>query len=250
LNLQPIRNKNTTWDLGFNITYVNPKITKLLLNPDPSFKGNLVGGIAGGTGNTIQIHSVGYSPASFFVYKQVYDVKGKPIEGLYEDMNRDGIINNEDLYRYKSPNAPLYMGFNTNITHGKWSAGLVARANIGNYVYNNVASNLGVLRQIVNPLGWIVNGSTSYLETGFYNNQYFSDYYIQNASFARIDNINFGYDAGKVFKDAARLRLTANIQNALVISKYKGLDPELNGGIDNNFYPRPRMIVLGANLQF
>ena len=249
LNTIPVQQKDFTWEFGFNITYVNPKITNLLLNPDPTFKGNLVGGIAGGTGNTIQIHSVDYRPSSFYVYKQVYDSNNKPIEGLYEDLNRDGIINNEDLYRYKAPNAPVYMGISSSITSGKWTGGFVARANFGNYNYNNLQSNLGSLRQIINPLGWIVNGSANYLETGFTNNQYFSDYYVQNASFLRMDNINLGYNAGEVFKGVS-LRVSANVQNVFVITKYKGLDPELNGGIDNNIYPRPRMFVLGVSLDF
>jgi iron complex outermembrane receptor protein len=249
LNTIPVQRKGLVWEVGFNFTYVEPKITNLLLNPDPTFKGNLVGGIAGGTGNTIQIHSVDYRPASFYVYKQVYDNNNKPIEGLYEDLNRDGIINNEDLYRYKAPNAPIYMGLSSNITSGKWTAGFVARINLGNYNYNNLQSNLGSLRQIINPLGWIVNGSANYLETGFTNNQYFSDYYVQNASFLRMDNINLGYNAGEVFK-GVDLRVSANVQNVFVITKYKGLDPELNGGIDNNIYPRPRMFVLGVSLDF
>ena len=248
LNTVPVQNRNLTWNFGVNFTYINPKVTNLLLNDDPSFKGNRVGGIAGGTGNTIQIHSVGYRPNTFFVYKQVYDQNNKPIEGLYEDLNRDGVINDNDLYRYKSPNARFFMGFNTSVNYGKWTAGFVARAFVGNYNYHNVQSNLGALRQILNPLGWIVNASANYLETGFTNNQYFSDYYVQNASFFRMDNINLGYDMGKVFKDA-NLRLTANVQNAFVITKYKGLDPEITG-IDNNLYPRPRMFVLGVNLDF
>ncbi len=248
LNTVPVQNRNLTWNFGVNFTYINPKVTNLLLNDDPSFKGNRVGGIAGGTGNTIQIHSVGYRPNTFFVYKQVYDQDNKPIEGLYEDLNRDGVINDNDLYRYKSPNARFFMGFNTSVNYGKWTAGFVARAFVGNYNYHNVQSNLGALRQILNPLGWIVNASANYLETGFTNNQYFSDYYVQNASFFRMDNINLGYDMGKVFKDA-NLRLTANVQNAFVITKYKGLDPEITG-IDNNLYPRPRMFVLGVNLDF
>jgi iron complex outermembrane receptor protein len=249
LNLTPVRNNKLTWDIGFNITYLNPKITKLLLNEDPTFKGNLVGGIAGGTGNTIQIHSVDYRPNTFYVRKQVYDKSGNPIEGLYEDLNRDGIINDNDLYRYKSPDPRVFMGFNSNVAWGKWNAGFVARMFVGNYNYNNIESNLGVLRQVINPLGWLGNASANYLKTGFTNNQYFSDYYVQNASFFRMDNINVGYDAGEVFK-GTRLRLYGNIQNAFVITKYSGLDPEVNGGIDNQIYPRPRTFVFGLNLDF
>jgi iron complex outermembrane receptor protein len=249
LNLTPVRNNNVTWDIGFNITYINPKITKLLLNEDPTFKGNLVGGISGGTGNTIQIHSVDYRPNTYYVRKQVYDKAGNPIEGLYEDLNRDGIVNDNDLYRYKAPDPRVFMGLNSNVAFGKWNAGFVARIFVDNYNYNNIESNLGVLRQVINPLGWVGNASANYLKTGFKNNQYFSDYYIQNASFFRMDNINIGYDAGEVFKNT-RLRLYANVQNAFVITKYTGLDPEVNGGIDNQIYPRPRTFVFGLNLDF
>ena len=249
LNVIPVRNNRLTWEMGFNLTYINPKITKLLLNPDPSFQGNPVGGIAGGTGNTIQIHSVGYRPNTYFVRKQVYQLGGEPIEGLYEDMNRDGIINNNDLYRYKSPDPRVFMGLNSSVTFGRWNAGFVGRISVGNYNYNNIESNLGVFRQIINPLGWLGNASANYLATGFTNNQYFSDYYIQNASFFRMDNINFGYDAGEIMKNV-RLRLTANVQNAFVITQYRGLDPEVNGGIDNQIYPRPRIFAFGLNLDF
>jgi iron complex outermembrane receptor protein len=249
LNLTPIRNNRLTWELGFNMTYIDAKITKLLLNPDPAFNGNPVGGIAGGTGNTIQIHSVGYRPYTFFVRKQIYEVGGEPIEGLYEDINRDGLINNNDQYRYAAPDPRLFMGLNSSVSFGKWNAGFVGRMSFGNYIYNNNASNRGVLRQVLNPLGWLGNASTSYLKTGFTNNQYFSDYYVENASFFRMDNINVGYDAGEVMKNV-RMRLTANIQNAFVITKYTGLDPEVNGGIDNQIYPRPRIFALGLNLDF
>ena len=249
LNLNPIRTNKINWEIGGNFTYIDPKITNLLLNPDPSFKGNPVGGISGGTGNTIQIHSVGYRPNTFYVRKQVYNANGKPIEGLYEDLNRDGVINDNDLYRYQAPDPRMFLGLFSNLSVGKWSGGFVARINLGNYIYNNLESNNGVLRQVMNPLGWIGNASADYLRTGFANNQYFSDYYIQNASFFRMDNINIGYDAGEVFKNI-RMRLYGNVQNAFVITKYTGLDPEVNGGIDNQMYPRPRTFVFGVNLDF
>lgn len=249
LNLNPIRTNKINWEIGGNFTYIDPKITNLLLNPDPSFKGNPVGGISGGTGNTIQIHSVGYRPNTFYVRKQVYNADGKPIEGLYEDLNRDGLINDNDLYRYQAPDPRMFLGLFSNLSVGKWSGGFVARINLGNYIYNNLESNNGVLRQVMNPLGWLGNASADYLRTGFANNQYFSDYYIQNASFFRMDNINIGYDAGEVFKNI-RMRLYGNVQNAFVITKYTGLDPEVNGGIDNQMYPRPRTFVFGVNLDF
>jgi TonB-dependent starch-binding outer membrane protein SusC len=249
LNTTPIQRKNLEWNFGFNVTYVTPEITNLLVNQDPNYTGVAVGGISGGTGNTIQRHIVGQRPSSFYVYKQVYDQNNKPIEGLYEDLNRDGIINEKDLRIFKTPEAQVFLGVNTNVTYKKFNAGFIMRGSLGNYNYNNFQSNSGVLRAVINPLGFIANGSKNYLETGFSNNQYFSDYYVQNASFLRMDNINFGYNAGEVLKNI-RMRITANIQNAFIITKYKGLDPEVSGGIDNTIYPRPRTYVLGINLEF
>ncbi|HEX6914097.1 MAG TPA: SusC/RagA family TonB-linked outer membrane protein [Chitinophagaceae bacterium] len=249
LNVIPVQRNNFTWELATNFTYVDPEITNLLLNPDPNFKGVTTGGISGGTGNTIQIHSVGYKPNSFYVYKQVYDQAGKPIEGLYEDLNRDGIINTEDLYRYKSSEPTFLLGISSDMKFRKWTLGFTMRGSFDNYVYNNVWASSGTRSGIFNPLGWINNGSRNYLETGFENIQYFSDYYVQNASFLRMDNINIGYDAGEVFRKAF-LRVNFNIQNAFVITNYKGVDPEISWGIDNNFYPRPRTYSLGLNLNF
>jgi hypothetical protein len=253
INIQPIRNKNLTWDIAFNATYNQNKITKLTISNDPKYAGAQYGGISGGTGNSILINSVGYSRGSFYVFKQVYDKNNKPIDGLFSDLNRDGIINQNDLYKYKSADPKEFFGFSTSVTFKKWSAGMVLRANLGNYMYNNVASSTGTLRNILNPIGFINNGSTDYLNTNFSGNgtnYYMSDYYVQNASFLRMDNINVGYNVGKVFNDKASLRLSANVQNVFVITQYKGLDPEINGGIDNNFYPRPRIFVIGLHLNF
>ena len=253
LNLQPVKTKTTTWDLSFNATYNKNKITKLTISDDPNYAGARYGGISGGTGNTILIQSVGYNRGSYFVYKQVYDAAGKPMDGVFADLNRDGIINEKDLYQYKGNDPQLFFGASSNVTYKKWSAGFVLRANVGNYMYNNVASSSGTLRNILNPIGYINNGSRDYLTSGFSgngSNYYLSDYYVQNASFLRVDNINIGYNVGKVFHDKANLKINANVQNAFIITKYKGLDPEVNGGIDNNFYPRPRTFVLGLNLNF
>ena len=160
INTQPVRNKDLTWDFGFNITYNKNEITKLTFTNDPNFPGNLVGGIAGGVGSTIQIHSVGFPKSSFYVYQQVYDKDGKPIENLFEDRNRDGQININDLYRYKSPDPDVFLGAYSNVSWKKWNAGFALRANFGNYMYNNRFSNTGVQRNIIDPLGYLANGST------------------------------------------------------------------------------------------
>jgi iron complex outermembrane receptor protein len=253
LNFQPIKNKTTTWDVSLNATYNKNEITKLTISDDPAYAGARYGGISGGTGNTILIQSVGFQRGSYFVFKQVYDKAGKPIDGLFADLNRDGIVNEKDLYQYKGNNPEFFFGASSNLTYKRWNAGFVLRANVGNYMYNNVASSSGTLRNFLNPIGYINNGSRDYLTTGFSgngSNYYLSDYYVQNASFLRMDNINVGYNVGKLFNNKASLRINANVQNAFIITKYKGLDPEVNGGIDNNFYPRPRTFVLGLNLNF
>lgn len=250
INTTPVKTNNFNWDFNFNVAYNKYKITILTKTEDPNFKGLAVGRIAGGTGNTIQINSVGYTPATFYVYQQVYDANGKPIEGLYVDQNGDGKINEQDLYRYKSGDPNLLLGISTGITYKKWSAGVVLRGAFNNYMYNNYFSNRGVKREILNPANFLSNGSRNVLETNFYNSQFYSDYYVENASFLRMDNLNIGYNFGKVMHNRASLRASANVQNVFVITKYRGLDPEVNGGIDNNIYPRPRIYALGLGLDF
>ncbi len=252
LNTVPIRKNNLTWEFGGNITYNTRKITNLLKQQDPNFKGIETSGISGGTGNNIGRFNVGYSPYAYFLFKQVYDASGKPIEGLYEDINRDGVIDQSDRYYYKKPGADVFFGINTQVTYKKFSVGITGHGALGQYLYNNFNSNNGVLRAIKNPINFIGNASANYLETGFTNNQYLSDYYVENASFFRLDNINLGYNVGKILKNKASLRIAASIQNVFVITKYKGLDPENSSdtGVDNNIYPRPRTFSLGFNLDF
>lgn len=253
VNVQPIRNDKVTWDVNFNITYNRNEITNLTIVPDPNYPGNQYGGVSGGLGNTVQINAVGYPRATFFVYQQVYDSTGRPLENVFVDQNGDGTINERDLYHYKNADPQVFLGLSSNLVYGKWSAGFVARANFGNYVYNNVHSNLGRFSTVIGSAGVLNNASRSYLDTRFAGGglqQLLSDYYLQNASFLRMDNINVGYTVGQVLNKKASLRLSANVQNAFVITRYTGLDPEVNSGIDNNFYPRPRTFVLGIGLDF
>ncbi len=253
INLNPVKKRNFTWDIGFNVTYNESKVTNLTANPDPNFKGQEVGGIGGGTGNYIAVIKVGEPVISYLVYKQVYDqATGKPIEGLYEDINRDGQITSDDRYVYKKPAADFLYGLNTTIAYKKFSLGLAGHGMLGNYLYNNYQSGAGVLNSIQNPINFIANASTNYLETGFKNNRYQSDYYIQNASFFRLDNINLGYNFGDVLRNKTTLRVSANVQNVFVITKYDGTDPENADvfGRDGNIYPRPRIYSIGANLDF
>jgi iron complex outermembrane receptor protein len=255
LNGQVIRKSNFTWDLGVNATVNKNTITKLTIAPDPNYPGNKFGGISGGVGNTIMINSVGFNRGAFYVFQQVYDAAGKPIEGLFVDRNGDGTINDKDLYQYKSADPKAFLGLTSNFTYKKWNAGFVLRASIGNYMYNNVYSANGRYTSISSLATYLGNASSNYLDTKFNGitggvNQLQSDYYVQNASFLKMDNLNVGYNVGKVLGNKASLRVNASVQNVFTITKYKGLDPEIGGGIDNNFYPRPRIVSLGLNLDF
>ena len=205
---------------------------------DPTYRGIQAGGISGGIGGGFsQIQALGYSRNTFNLFKQVYDASGQPVENVFEDINEDGIINQDDLNKSESAVPDVFMGFSTSVTYKKFSAGFVLRSSLGNYVYNNVFSNAGNLNQLLGN-SVMYNASTNYLETGFRgnSNNLLSDYFIQNASFLRMDNITLGYDAGPILRKKANLRVNASVQNVFVITKYKGLDPELNSGVDNNLF--------------
>ncbi len=250
INFAAIKSENTNWDFGFNVAYNKRKVTNLTLNPDPGSKVG-AGDIAGGVGTTLKYNSVNQIPGSFFVYKQVYNASGAPLEGVYADLNADGVINTSDQYFYKSPDPKFTFGFNSNFNYKKWSLSTVLRANLGNYVYDNVSSNFGIKTNILSPSGIINNTGADFLNTNFQTNQYLSDYYIKNASFLKMDNLGIAYNVGKLSKNGkTNMRISANCQNVFVVTNYDGLDPELSSGIDYNLYPRPRTYTLGLNVGF
>jgi iron complex outermembrane receptor protein len=253
INATPIQTRNLVWNVGFNMAYNKFTITNLTVSQDSlaQLVNTTVGPNVGGTGNQVQVFSVGYQPYAFYVLQQVYGKDGKPVEGLYVDQNRDGVVDSKDLIHYKSPFAPFTFGFNTSVTLNKWTFSTVLRANVGNYMYNNVASGRAVLRNVLNPSNFISNAPQSLTSTNFQYNQYFSSYYVEHASFLRMDNVGVGYTVGQIAgARGTNLRLSLNCQNVFVITKYTGSDPEIYGGIDNTFYPRPRTFTLGANLGF
>lgn len=251
LNTTPVLNDNFRWDIGFNVTSTNTKIVSLRKQDDPNFTGIPVSGISGGTGNNIGLHMIGNWPYAYNVFQQVYDHNGKPLEGVYVDRNEDGEISDADRYLYQRPAPSTLVGVNTAINYKKWTARASGHGMFGNYLYNNFRSERSVMRNLLDPVLTINNASTELLTTGFYNNQYQSDLYIENASFFRLDNINVGYYVGKVFGNAS-LSLNAGVNNVLVITKYKGLDPEnaSSTGVDNTIYPRPRIYTFGLNFDF
>jgi len=253
INVQPIKNNNVTWDVAFNATYNKNTITALTILPDdPNYIGFPSTNINGVQGFAF-LNAVGGPKNTFYLYHQVYDkTTGKPLEGLFEDVNRDGIINENDKYKGESATPNLFFGFSTNFNYKKWNAGFVLRASFNNYVYNNIYSNNGRLNQILGAQT-TGNASTNYLTTLFKGNtdqQLLSDYYVQNASFLKMDNLNIGYNVGKVWRNKASLGLNFSVQNVFTITKYTGLDPEINNGVDNTLYPRPRVFALGVNLEF
>lgn len=245
-----IETEDLFWEVGYNVTFQNNEITKLTASDDPNYLGVFVGNIGGGVGNTIQIHSVGYPYYSYYVYEQVYGSDGKPIEGVYVDRNGDGEITADDKYMYHSPAPDIFMGLNTRLTYKNWDFSLAARANLNNYVYNNIDSGNGVSAYMYNNAGYSTNVVRDAVYTGWLNPKYWSDYYIQDASFFRLDNVTLGYQFKNLASKDLNLYLSATVQNALVITKYKGLDPEVYGGIDNNIYPRPRIFLIGLKLDF
>lgn len=235
-------------DVNYNMSYNQTEIDELALEQDIR-----VGGIGGGTGGTVQLHSQGFAPFSYYVYKQLYTAAGAPIEGAYADLNQDGIINDSDRYIYKKPNADITMGFQSNVNYKAFDMSFNFRASIGNYMYNNVNSSRAQYDNLqdVTALG---NLPTSVLDTGFNttSNVIISDLYIENASFLKMDNVTFGYTFNGFNNDdeSSSIRLWTGVQNVFTITNYSGLDPEVFGGIDNTIYPRPRTFLLGANINF
>ncbi len=250
LNTNPVRNRNFSLDLNYNITYIiQNEITKLQLVTDPAYLGADVGSV--GINGTIQKHTVGYRPNTFFLYKQVYNGDGMPIEGLYDDRNRDGVINELDKYWVHNPEPKVFMGFSANATIKKFAAGFSMRANFGNYMYNNVNSGNAVWEGgISTGQNYLANAPREVLNSGFERRQTWSDYWLENASFLRMDNLYLNYNVGRINDGRVNARVSFNVQNVFVITKYSGLDPEQSGGIDGTVYPRPRMFALGINLDF
>jgi TonB-dependent starch-binding outer membrane protein SusC len=247
-----ISTEKLSWELGLNATYNENEITKLTAVDDEDYLGVETGGISGGVGNNIQMHSVGHPASSFFVFEQVYDPEGMPIPGMYVDRNEDGEITNADRYHYQDPAANYFFGISSILNYKEWDFAFSGRANLGNYVYNNIESENSVYQRLYRPEGpYLGNITSSVVNTDFVNPEYLSDFYIQDGSFFRMDNISLGYTFNNLAgKERMNLRISATINNAFIITNYEGIDPEMHGGIDNRIYPRPRVYVFGVNLQF
>jgi TonB-linked SusC/RagA family outer membrane protein len=246
INVNAINTQDINWNIGYNVSFNKIVVDNLSATKDPN-QIIATGGIPGGVGNTIQLLKAGYSPYEFYVYQQVYGQNGMPLNGVYVDRNGDGNTIN-DKYLYKHPNPTVFMGFNSNLSYKKWNVGFTMRANLDNYVYNAVQASNGAYAGLKFQ-GYLNNLPNSILKTNFTQYQLYSDYYVENASFLRMDNANLSYNFGKI-AGLNSFRVTANVQNVFVITNYTGLDPEVSSGIDNNIYPRPRVYSLGVNASF
>ncbi len=252
LNAILVETRDMSWTLGANVAYNFNEITKLTASDDNA-TGVETGGISGGTGNNVQMFQVGMPMNAFYVYQQVYNHDGKPISGVYVDRNNDGSITAEDKYFFHKPFADYTIGFNTTFSYKNWTAALSGHASIGNWVYNNVASDTEMLADLWTN-SFISNRLASATNSMFSQAQYLSDYYVRDASFLKLDNFTVGYTFPKLFKVTdsrdASLNVFGTVQNICTLTRYDGIDPEIYGGIDGAMYPRPRTFVLGVKFNF
>ncbi|WP_286144996.1 SusC/RagA family TonB-linked outer membrane protein [Bacteroides caecimuris] len=254
INSKPIVTTDWAWDLGFNITYNKNEITKLTTGDSENYYVAAGDNIGGGRDMKTMAHAIGHPASSFYVYQQVYDENGKPIENEFVDRNGDGTINGDDRYFYKKPTADVLMGLTSRLSYKSWDFSFSLRASLNNYVYNSVEAggsdcnptsvySFGALNN--RPLMGVANNIQSKND-----NTLLSDYFVQNASFMKCDNITLGYSFKKLFGAPIGGRVYAAVQNVFTITKYKGLDPEVEKGLDNNIYPRPLTTLIGLSLNF
>lgn len=245
INANIIESKDFTWSSGFNFTWNKSEITKLLYKADENYRGTDQG--------DYQKHMIGYAPYTFYLYQQVYDENGKPIQDAFVDLDGDGAITEADRYFVKSPRPEYYLGFNSKFIYKNFDLGFNLRSNLGNYVYNKTAADNSTISNAYSGQRFLTNLHETVFETGFTRSltvpQRTSDYFLENASFLKIDNLTFGYSFNKLFTEKLSGRISFSVQNVFTITNYKGLDPECDG-VDNNIWPRPRTYTLGLNLNF
>lgn len=245
LSADIFRSQDFNWNIGANLTFQEIEVTNLA---GPNNAPVASGGIAGGVGNTIQEIAVGSDPTAFHVFRQVFDENGIPLNGVYVDTNGDNVINEADRVRYKKANPDAFYGFTSNLNYKNLSFSFTLRGSVGLYNYNNVDSNSATFANIFNnPGNFFTNSTTDVFDSNFETNQLFSDYYVQNADFLKLDNATIGYN---IPGDKVNIRASLTGTNLFTITDYDGLDPEVGGGIDNNLFPRSRGIILGLGFTF
>jgi len=248
LNAIPVDTPDWTWNISYNFTWQKMKVKNLSLVDGGAVTSTPVGPFI--DAYQFQVLTEGYEPYMFYVYHQLYDEEtGRPIEGAYADLNGDGEINSNDLYHYKSPSPDYIMGLSTSLRYKKWTLSTSLRANIGNYVYNGMGMNTGAWSTVSYNSYQLNNLNNSFLKTGFQQRQHLSDYYVENASFLKMDNLMLGYNFGRI-TNWASLNVSLMVQNVFCITKYTGVDPEVPNGMDSAFYPRPRTYSMTIGLEF
>ena len=250
LNTTPYLAEKNSWNFAINLAYNKSEITKLTATDDPNYQGVLTGGISGGVGSNIQIHSVGFAPSSFFVFEQKYDDNGNILEGEFVDRNGDGTVDGADKYRFEKPAPDYTLGFTSSLKISDFTLSFAGRASLGNYVYNNIQTDQGYFDRLYGTTNvlWNINRSAIDDNVQKQTNLTFSDHFVQEASFLKIDHITLGYNLDKIL--GYGINVYATVQNPFVITGYDGLDPEIGNGIDNNIYPRSTNYVFGLSANF
>ena len=250
VNFIPVQTKNVTWEIGGNVAYNSNKILELT-NSGAATDYRRFGSTGYDGAFQNMVHYVGNPASMFFVYEQVYDQDGRPIEGLFVDQNNDGVLDDNDLRPYHTADPNFTYGVNTKLQIKNWDFSVAGHGSAGNWVYNGIAANnseIGAASIYANQ--YLRNRVKDALNTYWDMKKVLSDYYVQNAAFFRIDNITLGYTFQNLFGAKTTGRVYAVCQNPFVFTKYKGLDPEVAGGIDLDVYPRPVSFQLGLNLNF
>ena len=251
-NYKVFDKQDFSWTIGANMTYNQNEITRLTRAENAETQGQLTGGISGGVGNNVQVQQVGHPINSFYVFEQIFDETGRPIEGLYVDHTGLGgsvTSNNANRIIYKSPTPEYLIGLNSSVNYKKFDFSFSGRLSLGNYVYNNILSDRARYSNILNTSGALNNVPAAITDTEFQNPQYLSSYYVEDGSFFKMDYISAGYSFDG-FDNKFKGRVGFTVNTAFMITDYKGIDPEISNGIDNNIYPRPRVFMLSLNLTY
>ncbi|MCC8188517.1 MAG: TonB-dependent receptor [Bacteroides sp.] len=250
VNVIPVKTRDWEWSVSGNFTWNSSKITKLnTIDTDDNY---IKTGNAGGTGKYLQIHKVGETPYTFFLLKQAYDENGNPLDGEYISPDGEIVKSEEDSNKYitgKSSQAPYFYGFSTKLTYKNWDLGINAHGSFGNYIFNYIKAGYS-FESLYSAQGTSGNILRSTLKDGFTTQQLYSDHYLENGRFLRIDNIRLGYTFNKLWNSSSNLCVSFAVQNVVTFTPYSGIDPEIYNGIDNNTYQRPRVYMVGLNLNF
>ena len=248
---KPIQTNDWFMELGVNAAYNKNEVTELYGGRDM-----IEAGLTVGMQKNLTYHKVGQPANSFWVYQQVYDEAGRPIQGVYVDRNADGNIDDNDRYFYKNIAAPWTGGFYFKVAYKNWDLGTNFRLSLGNYVYNDlIESRMNTAVRYNASKNFYENTTPSVAALKWKSYDYpLSDYFVQNASFLKCDNITLGYNFDELFKSSAYHglsgRIYASCTNVFTVTKYKGLDPEQVSGFEGSVYPRSRTFLMGLNLNF